>query len=361
MLPAVSCRSLPIQDQRTMTVGDRSCRGWPESGTTMPLRSGNGGAFGAALALSVAGSVGVLGRTSRIFVRAESRGRRRSLEGIPLYSQLRDLWRRKLFVSAALALLMGLLWVWQGFQGWQNLRAFNLSLPWYKRLPSSTALESWMLGTHPVALVAGRRIPVTWSTLQGDFGMDATFVSRGQLHRLLTACFLHHNVFHILFNLGFLYTLAPLEVGCRGAFLTTFILSGIAGNWAFLHYGTARYAVGASGGLCGLMGFELVSLLRNRRVREFKALLQSVFGMLVMGAIVPGVANEAHLGGLLAGVLVSLVVSRRSGYRGALLPWPVVLGLLSLAPFGRRFLPCLFRGLSIGIQYPGTLARGLFL
>ena len=62
-----------------------------------------------------------------------------------------------------------------------------------------------------------------------------------------------------------------------------------------------------------LLGFELVSLLRNRRVREFKALLQSVFGMLVMGAIVPGVANEAHLGGLLAGVLVSLVVSRRSG------------------------------------------------
>ena len=114
------------------------------------------------------------------------------------------------------------------------------------------------------------------------------------------------------------------------------------------------------------MGFELVSLLRNRRVREFKALLRSVFGMLatllnkgpgvmpllymvfafpeisyarcrahrqpchnfprilsttsplghttqVMGAILPGVANEAHLGGLLAGVLVSFFVSRRSG------------------------------------------------
>ena len=112
-----------------MTVGDRSCRGWPESGTSMPLRSGNGGAFGAALALSVAGSVGVLGRTSRIFVRAESRGRRRSLEGIPLYSQLRDLWRRKLFVSAALALLMGLLWVWQGFQGWQHLGSENPGAP----------------------------------------------------------------------------------------------------------------------------------------------------------------------------------------------------------------------------------------
>ena len=232
MLPAVSCRSLPVH-QGTMTVGDGSRRAWPEPGMPMPPRSGNDRAFGAALALSTVGSVGALGRTSRIFLRAESRARRRSLEGIPLYSQLRDLWRRKLFVSAALALLMGLLWVWQGFQGWQhlgcefntafcrlatqsslrNLRAFNLSLAWYKRLPSSTALESWMLGTHPVALVAGRRIPVTWSTLQGDFGMDATFVSRGQLHRLLTACFLHHNVFHILFNLGFLR-----PVTCRSSY-----------------------------------------------------------------------------------------------------------------------------------------------
>ena len=107
------------------------------------------------------------------------------------------------------------------------------------------------------------------------------------------------------------------------------------------------------------MGFELVSLLRNRRVREFKALLRSLFGMLVMGAILPGVANEAHLGGLLAGVLVSLAVSRRSGYRGALLPWPVVVGLLLLPPFGRRFLSSLLQGLCVGIRRPGVLSRGL--
>ena len=48
----------------------------------------------------------------------------------------------------------------------RNLKAFNMTLPWYKRLPASTALESWMLGTHPVALIGGR----TWATkLQGAF------------------------------------------------------------------------------------------------------------------------------------------------------------------------------------------------
>ena len=35
--------------------------------------------------------------------------------------------------------------------------------------------------------------------------MDAMLVGQGQLHRLLTACFLHNSVFHILFNLGYLH------------------------------------------------------------------------------------------------------------------------------------------------------------
>ena len=69
-------------------------------------------------------------RPSRVAANAEASGRRgrRGLEGIPLLSQLRDLWRRKLFVSAALALLMGLLWIYQGFQGWQSLGSLILQV-----------------------------------------------------------------------------------------------------------------------------------------------------------------------------------------------------------------------------------------
>ena len=40
--------------------------------------------------------------------------------------------------------------------------------------------------------------------LRRDFAMDTRLVDEGQLHRLLTACFLHNSVFHILFNLGYL-------------------------------------------------------------------------------------------------------------------------------------------------------------
>lgn len=242
------------------------------------------------------------------------------MEGVPIFNQLREMWRRKLKLCAVLSVLMATLWLWQGYQGWTNLSTFNATQPWYRRLPGSTAIESWLLGTHPVVMAHGHALAVTKSTLQRDFAMDTRLVDEGQLHRLLTACFLHNSVFHILFNLGYLYTVAPLEVGCRGAFLSTFLISGIVGNLAFLHFGEARYAVGASGGLCGLIGFELVSLLRSRKVREFKVLLRSTFGMLIMGLFLPGCANTCHVGGLLCGFAVALLVARRSGYRAPLLP-----------------------------------------
>ncbi|CAE8688977.1 unnamed protein product, partial [Polarella glacialis] len=205
--------------------------------------------------------------------------------------------------------------------------------------------------THQAAVGrSGQRIQVTMSALQQNFGMDCAAVAQhGQLYRLLTACFLHNGVFHILFNLGYLYTLAPLEAGSQGPFLTTFLLSGIAGNLAFMHFGGARRGLGASGGLCGLIGFELVARLRNRQIREFKTLLRSAFGTLVIGAFLPGVANSAHLGGLGAGICVALVSARRSGYRGALLPWPVLVAALGASPPGRLFVRSLWGALALGV------------
>ncbi|CAK8995529.1 unnamed protein product [Durusdinium trenchii] len=304
----------------------------------------------------------LMGSSQLVLASACARAARsRGPEGIPIYNQLREMWRRRLKLTAVLAVLLAGLWLYQGYQGWANLSRFNLTQPWYRRLPGSTAIESWLLGTHTMATVHGSPVAITKSTLQRDFGMDVLLVNRGQTYRLLTACFLHNSIFHIMFNLGYLYTLAPLEVGCRGAFLSTFLLSGIAGNLAFLHFGQARYALGASGGICGLIGFELVSLLRSRRTREFNLLLRSAFGMLVMGIFLPGCATWCHAGGLSAGFLIAFLVARRSGYRAPILPWPLLMGLLSLAPAGREFLSTLIKALWIGVQQPGALARGYSL
>eukprot|EP00913_Durusdinium_trenchii_P007760 g7287.t1 len=70
--------------------------------------------------------------------------------------------------------------------------------------------------------------------------------------------------------------------------------------------------------------------------------------MLVMGIFLPGCATWCHAGGLSAGFLIAFLVARRSGYRAPILPWPLLMGLLSLAPAGREFLSTLIKALWIG-------------
>jgi len=198
------------------------------------------------------------------------------------------------------------------------------------------------------------------SSLELDFEMDKHLVTNcGQVHRLLTACFLHNGVFHLLFNLGYLHSMSPFEAGASGAYLCTFILAGIGGNWAFMQFSDSCRALGASGGVSGLIGFELVSRLRGRQVRASLSVVRSALGLLVVGALLPGVANWAHAGGLLTGIVVALLTTRRSGYRAPLVPWPLLLGLLLLRRDARCLIRTLGKALVIGIQAPYALGDGL--
>lgn len=301
------------------------------------------------------------GACRRQLQKVAGRARRRdgTHGGFPGLDMVQDLWRRKLRVTAALSVVLIAAWLYQGWGGWQNLQTYNARQPVWRMLPNSAAMESWLFGAHQSVKIHGQSVQVTLSTLERDFAMDVPFVlDCGQVHRLLTACFLHNGVFHILFNLGYMYTLAPLEAASPGAYLCTFFLAGIAGNAAFLVSGTARRALGASGGICGLIGFELISRLRQRQHREFRKVAQAAFGLLVLGAVLPGVGNVAHVGGLLTGLLVAVLTSRRSGYRSPLLPWPLLVAALVVWPRGRHFCAAVWKALALGCASPGALGRG---
>mmetsp|Transcript_124660 Transcript_124660/g.248829 ORF Transcript_124660/g.248829 Transcript_124660/m.248829 type:complete len:360 (+) Transcript_124660:95-1174(+) len=288
-----------------------------------------------------------------------SRGRSRK---IPFVSEVPKLWDRNLHVSAVLIVLIAALWCLQGLLGLRRLDYFNSMLSRSQQLPASSALESWLFGNHPHVTVWGRRVAATMSSLELDFEMDKRLVTNcGQVHRLLTACFLHNGIFHLLFNLGYLHSMSPFEAGSSGAYLCTFILAGIGGNWAFMRFSDGCRALGASGGVSGLIGFELVSRLRGRQVRASLSVARSALGLLVVGALLPGVANWAHAGGLVIGIVVAMLTTRRSGYRAPLVPWPVLLGLLLFKRDARRFMTTLGKALVIGIQQPYALGDGLVI
>ena len=128
--------------------------------------------------------------------------------------------------------------------------------------------------------------------------------------RMLTALFLHANVLHILFNMYALFIFGPiLEHGLgRWRFLALYLLSGLAGSVAVLFLAPGIAVLGASGAIFGLFSAFFV-IQRHMGGNSLQMLI--VIGLnLAIGFIVPQVAWQAHVGGLVVGALVALVFLR---------------------------------------------------
>lgn len=143
----------------------------------------------------------------------------------------------------------------------------------------------------------------------------------------VTSIFLHANFEHLLFNMIalFFFGLALENMVGRKLFVTIFFLSGIVGNIGYLvttYLVTALDptvpAIGASGAIYGVVG-TLVVLTPFRKVflyGLFPLPLVAVvaFWVLldVLGLFAPtGIANGAHLGGVIVGAIFGWYLRRK--------------------------------------------------
>ena len=155
--------------------------------------------------------------------------------------------------------------------------------------------------------------------------------------RMITSTFLHSptSVLHILFNMYTLWIFGrELEylLG-RGRFLALYLISGFGGSVGVLWLGALNGPVlGASGALFGLMAAYFVI------VRSLGGSSGQMAGLiainLVSGFFVPGIAWQAHVGGLITGAAIALVYSSTrsasaAGRQRALI-WVVIAALVGL-------------------------------
>ncbi len=130
--------------------------------------------------------------------------------------------------------------------------------------------------------------------------------------RMITALFVHsqNSPFHILFNMYSLFVFGPIlerQLG-RLRFLALYLISGFGGSVAVLLISPQTAVVGASGAIFGLLGAYFVI---QRRLGGNNVQIVVVIGLnLVIGFVIPGIAWEAHVGGLIAGAAVALVYLR---------------------------------------------------
>ncbi len=148
-------------------------------------------------------------------------------------------------------------------------------------------------------------------------GLVKPAIRNGQLWRVITAPLLHANYLHIWMNGLALFSVGRIvEVHSRREYLPlTFFLSALVGSLASIVFYPQTTSVGASGGIMGVIGFLLVLSYKRREVMPpgfSRSILVSIAATAVMGLVAYSVIdNAAHLGGLIAGVLLALIVSLR--------------------------------------------------
>jgi len=181
--------------------------------------------------------------------------------------------------------------------------------------PARTAFGGRVTGGRPVVTltliglcVVSYVLQLTSATWTRDLAF-APFIGETEPWRFLTAAFLHStgNIAHIAFNMIALWSVGPfLEASLgRWRFLALYLLSAVGGSVMVLLLASplelswVTGVVGASGAVFGLFGAVLVVL---RRVGRSAGGIVAVIAInAVLGFVLPGVAWQAHLGGLVVG------------------------------------------------------------
>jgi membrane associated rhomboid family serine protease len=161
-------------------------------------------------------------------------------------------------------------------------------------------------------------------------------VAAGEYYRLFTAMFLHYGVIHLLMNMWALWVLGrSLEAALGPArFLALYLIAGLGGNVAAYVFSSPGAATaGASTAIFGL--FAALFVIMRRLGRDTSAVIPILVINLVFTFAVPGISIAGHLGGLVTGAVMALVLAyapqaRRSLFQAAAGGF-IVVALIGLA------------------------------
>ena len=170
-----------------------------------------------------------------------------------------------------------------------------------------------------------------------------------QWWRMVAAMFVHIGLVHLLINEWCLWDLGFMaeQLYGPGPFLAVYLLSGITGSLVSVSYNSTVVSAGASGAIFGIAGALITTLHFGHIPAPRKALRASLISLIVFagfnlayGFQKGGIDNGAHVGGLVAGLILGAIMSRdfkpvateqRHAHRWAIPVYAVVLLVAILA------------------------------
>lgn len=165
-------------------------------------------------------------------------------------------------------------------------------------------------------------VPADTLTLLAFGAKTNALLHAGEYFRLITPIFIHIGILHLVMNSYALWTTGPIVERLYGSarFLLIYLLAGMGGViGSYLGHRTGANqsipSAGASGAIFGLFGVLAVFGWKYRA--ELPQVFRRAFGAGVMPVIVinllfgfsvPYIDNSAHIGGLITGALLALIV-----------------------------------------------------
>jgi membrane associated rhomboid family serine protease len=144
------------------------------------------------------------------------------------------------------------------------------------------------------------------------------YVAQGDWWRLVSCAFVHIGFVHFMVNMASLFALRIVESFYgSGAFVLLYLMSALGASACSVLWHPGKVSAGASGALFGIAGALLAFFVAHRQsIPEllFRPVLRNLIVLLALnlffGAMLPGVDNIAHVGGLITGLIAGRALDR---------------------------------------------------
>ena len=195
---------------------------------------------------------------------------------------------------------------------YRNPRSVNLTPLW-------VLISVNVLIFVATSVASGSFLGLSQSVIQQVGISRITFTS--QSWTIVSAMFVHDGIYHILFNMIalYFYSMYVLTLVGEARFFLVYFIGGLIGNALFLLLaGPYSVAVGASGAIFALGG-TLVMLAPRLKVIIFPIPVpMDLWIAIILFALIslsPGVAWQAHAGGLVTGLAAGYIFKMQTRRR----------------------------------------------
>lgn len=170
-------------------------------------------------------------------------------------------------------------------------------------------------GTGFGGLMGGSNSLTRWGSVLGyaaysRFDPDVHGIAAGEVYRLFTAMFIQYGILHLLMNMWALWILGrPLEAVLGPVrFAALYLIAGLGGNVAvYVFSAPNQETAGASGAIFGL--FAALFVIMRKLGRDTSAVIPILVINLVFTFAVPGISIAGHLGGMVFGGIVAVILA----------------------------------------------------